>query len=59
MTARRSLSMAAGIVKWFNGQKSFGFLQHDDGSRDVWVQISAAEKVGLFASVKAKSSATR
>jgi len=40
--------MATGIVKWFNGQKGFGFLQPDDGSRDVFVHISAVEQAGLF-----------
>ncbi|MCW2286720.1 CspA family cold shock protein [Rhodoblastus acidophilus] len=37
-----------GIVKWFNGQKGFGFLHPDDGSKDVFVHISAVEQAGLF-----------
>ena len=40
--------MATGIVKWFNGQKGFGFIQPDDGSKDVFVHISAVEQGGLF-----------
>jgi cold shock protein len=39
--------MATGTVKWFNGQKGFGFIQPDDGSNDVFVQISAVERAGL------------
>jgi CspA family cold shock protein len=39
--------MARGTVKWFNGQKGYGFIQPEDGSRDVFVHISAVERAGL------------
>jgi len=39
--------MATGTVKWFNSQKGYGFLQPDDGSKDVFVHISAVEQAGL------------
>ena len=39
--------MAQGTVKWFNGQKGFGFIQPDDGAKDVFVHISAVERAGL------------
>ncbi len=39
--------MANGTVKWFNGQKGYGFIQPDEGGNDVFVHISAVERAGL------------
>src|SRR5215469_1046076 len=44
---RQRTKMTIGTVKWFNAQKGYGFIQPEDGSRDVFVHISAVERSGI------------
>jgi CspA family cold shock protein len=39
--------MPTGTVKWFNAQKGYGFIQPDNGGKDVFVHISAVEQAGM------------
>ena len=39
--------MATGTVKWFNATKGYGFIQPDDGGKDVFIHVTAVQKAGL------------
>jgi CspA family cold shock protein len=44
----KDVKMQTGTVKWFNAQKGFGFIQPTNGSKDVFVHISAVERAGMM-----------
>jgi len=39
--------MKQGTVKWFNSEKGFGFIQQDEGGKDMFVHVSALRAAGL------------
>jgi len=45
--ASKEALVASGKVKWFNPTKGYGFIQPNDGTRDVFVHISAVQRAGL------------
>jgi CspA family cold shock protein len=45
--SKRNFPMATGTVKWFDATKGYGFIQPDQGGKDVFVHISAVEQAGL------------
>ena len=40
--------MNTGTVMWFNNQKGFGFIQPDNGNKDVFIHITAVERAGMY-----------
>jgi cold shock protein len=47
LTGRRGLTMPTGTVKWYNETKGYGFIQPDNGGKDVFVHATALERAGL------------
>jgi len=43
----KEAAMATGIVKFFNVHRGFGFIQPTDGSKDIFVHVSAVERAGM------------
>jgi cold shock CspA family protein len=44
--------MATGTVKWFNATKGYGFIEPDEGGRDVFVHMTAVERAGIGQSAR-------
>jgi CspA family cold shock protein len=47
VSSKKERPVATGTVKFFNTTKGFGFIQPNDGSKDVFVHISAVERAGM------------
>ncbi len=45
--SERNIPMSNGTIKWFNSTKGYGFIQPEDGSKDVFVHISDVERSGI------------
>ncbi len=45
--SERNISMSNGTIKWFNSTKGYGFIQPEDGTKDVFVHISDVERSGI------------
>ncbi len=43
----KGIVMTTGVVKWYNSQKGYGFIQPDDGGKDAFVHVSAVERAGM------------
>ena len=43
----KEVNMSTGVVKWFNPNKGYGFIQPEDSSKDVFVHVTALERAGI------------